>query len=155
MKVDLDELDKLSKNAAPAPWREETATYEDSTGAYACGPFHDSDKYEDRDTDTDDDDGEYWWDLDAEKDAKLITAMRNNIDSLVAELRAAREEICAASEAISYVIHEMCDDEFGGPWECPKIIAAYTTLAAKNTREEKERGNVSAKKRARRSKRQV
>jgi len=97
MKVNLDELDKLSKDAMPAPWRDDIATCEDATGAYACGPFHASNKYNNVDVDTDNN-GEALWDIDSHKDAKLITAMRNNIDAMIAELRAAREVVVAAEQ---------------------------------------------------------
>jgi len=71
MKVDLDELDKLSKDAMPAPWRDDTPTGED--------------------------DGE-WWD----KDTKLITAMRNNIDAMIEELKMYREAEFHAEQSAMY-----------------------------------------------------
>ena len=101
MKVDLDELDKLSRDAMPAPWRDDIATCEDATGAYACGPFHASNKYNNVDVDTDND-GEALWDIDSHKDAKLITAMRNNIDAMIEELKMYREAEFHAEQSATY-----------------------------------------------------
>lgn len=110
MRVDLDELERLEKEAFCAPWDAlsmEWGEEGEATGNwFAHGPTHERHECEECD-------GVGWCDPCAEdneegamNDAKLLATTRNALPALISELRAAREVVSRAQVLCAWNVNE-------------------------------------------------